>query len=157
MILLKILKGKASLKPTNLFFIELLIVLLFFGFSVAVILKIFASADYKQDYSTLTQKTVLCAESVAEAFSVSGNLSETVSLVFGIESEVYDGVFCINLDDTMKPSSEGKVELLLFEKVDETPAGNLSELSIGFTKNGKEIYSLECYAYTSFNGGDGDE
>lgn len=157
MILLKILKGKGTLKPANLFFIELLIVLLFFSFSVAVILKIFAAADYKQNYSTLTEKAVICAESIAESFSVSGNLSDTIALVFDTEAEVIDGVCRISLDDDLKPSSDGDMELVLFETVNETAAGILSELDMGFAKNGNEIYSLECFAYTSLNGGDGDE
>ncbi|MBQ8841677.1 MAG: hypothetical protein IJZ65_03485 [Ruminiclostridium sp.] len=157
MILLKILKGKAELKQANLFFIELLVVLLFFSFSIAVILKIFAVADYKQNASTLTEKSIICAQSIAEVFSVNGDIADTSAFVFGEEAEVTDGVCRIMLDDDMKPSADGKNELIMTEKHDETSAGVLSSLNIAFSRNESEIYALECYAYISSDGGAADE
>lgn len=155
MILEKI-KGKAYIKPANLFFIELLIVLVFFGFSSAVILHIFASADSRQKNGDLTEKTLICAQSVAEAFSVSGSLSETVNTVFG-GGISYAGNAVLALDEDMKAVDGGAVILELTERNDSNEAGRLSYLDMKFIKGEKEIYSLTCSAYTPETGGEADE
>ncbi len=156
MIILEKIKGKAYIKPANLFFIELLIVLVFFGFSSAVILQLFASADNRQRNSDLTEKTLICAQSVAEAFSVSGSLSDTVKLVFG-EDNSYTGNAVLTLDDDMKAVDSGAIILELTERNDSNEAGRLSYLDMKFIKNEKEVYTLSCSAYIPVNGGEADE
>ena len=140
------IKGKAHIGSANLFFIELVIVLLFFSFSSAVILRIFAAADHKQEMSDLTESTVICAQSMAEAFSVSGSLSETAELVFGIENE-FGSNGEIKLSKSLEHSENGAVTLFLSQENNETDAGRLSYLTMKFVYDGDEIYSLKCAAY----------
>lgn len=155
MIRLERIKSKAHIRPANLFFIELLIVLLFFSFSVAVILQIFASADHKQELSDLTEGSVICAQSAAEAFSVSGDLSETAELVFGVDEDLGSSAVII-LGDDFKISDDGRITLNLKQRDEESTAGRLSYLDISFTVGETELYSLSCAAYIPHNGGDGN-
>ena len=150
-ILLKV-KSKAHLKPANLFFIELIIVLLFFSFSAAVILQIFAAADHKQELSDLTEKSVICAQSVAEAFSVKGDLAESTLFVFG-ESLNGDTSGKITLNDDFMPSDNGRITLSLKQTGNETAAGTLLYLDMTFMLDNTELYALTCAAYTPKGGG----
>ncbi len=150
------IKGKTSLKPANLFFIELLIVLVFFSFSIAVILRIFAAADHKQKISELTEKSVICAQSVAEAFSVCGELSEAAKLVFGTEDDFGSSARLL-LNDNMKVEEGGGVTLVLRQNDEKTEAGKLSYLDMDFSVCGENIYTVICTAYTPYNGGDSNE
>ncbi len=131
--------------------------LLFFSFSAAVILQMFAAADHKRDISTLAQKSVICAQSAAEAFSVSGSLSETVMLVFGTEAEKREGYSFIMLNEDFKSSENGIIELRITENAEETDAGQLKRLDMAFLYGGSELYALECFSYIPEKGGCTDE
>ncbi len=155
-IFLNKIKGKAKIGSANLFFIELVIVLLFFSFSAAVILRIFAAADHKQEQSDLTESTLICAQSVAEAFSVSGSVSQTAQLVFGIENDFSDTAE-IRLNNNLQPYKNGDISLFLSKESSETSAGNLSYLTMKFVDGDTEIYSLKCASYTPFKEVETDE
>ena len=155
MIVLEKMKRKAQLRPANLFFVELMCVLLFFGVSAAVILQVFAAADNKQKLGTLTEKSMICAQSVAECYSVTGDVGETVQLVFGEDAgSVEDNTLTLMLNSEFKPASDGVVMLKLSE-ISETisTAGRLSRLQIDFTTGETTLFSLCCSAYIPQTGG----
>lgn len=144
---------KAALRPANLFFVELIIVLLFFSFSTAVILQVFAAADERQKVSNITERAIICAQSMAEAYSVTGDIGEAIALTFGEEhrSAVADGELL--LDSGFRPSDDGIVEFTFYEMGQTSDAGRLSQLKMSFNLVGeKELYASSCYAYIS-NGG----
>ncbi len=153
MIFLSKIKNKANVRPANLFFLELIIVLLFFSFSAAVILRIFAAADSRQKMSDITEKSVICSQSIAEAFSVSGNLSDTLSIVFDT-NDSYVGNAEIMLDNDFEIDDNGRIKLLLSQRDEPTAAGVLSHLEMSFSLEDKEIFYLECSAYIPENGGE---
>lgn len=141
------------MKPANLFFIELLAVLLFFSFSSAVILRIFAAADHRQELSDLTEKAVICAQSVAEAFSVSGSLSESASRVFGTDED-YGNEAVIALDDNFMPSENGVISVKLVQSDESASAGVLSHLDIYFNLDNNEyVHYVNCASYSPCTGG----
>ncbi len=145
---------KAALRPANLFFVELLIVLLFFSLSAAIILRVFAAADYKQTLGELTEKSILYAQSVAECYSVTADMSATVDLVFGTSADITDGAAVLTLDDGFNASADGKVTLTLSEISREvTAAGCFTRLSIEFSLGEDELYALICSAYAPLTGG----
>lgn len=157
MISLDTVNKKAALRPANLFFVELIIVLLFFSFSTAVILQVFAAADKRQKVSTVTENAIICAQSMSEVYSVTGSMEEAIALTFGEEyrSVASDGELL--LDSSFKPTGDGIVELTFYEMGQTTEAGRLSQLKVSFNLIGeKELYSASCYAYIS-NGGEADE
>lgn len=137
-----ILKGERSRKPTNLFFIEIIIALLFFSISGAVIMKVFATADNKAHKSALLENVVIAAQSVAELYSVSGDACAAVAEAVGFKGEDLSSV----------PIEDGRVIMSVSERHEPSAAGELRRLSMVFLRDGAEIYSLDCAAYVS--GGD---
>lgn len=158
MSILEKMKNKARLQSANLFFVELMCVLLFFAISAAVILQVFVAADNKQKLGSLTEKAMICAQSVAESYSVSGNISETVKLVFGEETDIAAKAATFVLDKDMAVSEDGIVTLRLSE-FSETAgeAGRLSRLQMDFTVGDTALFSLCCCAYIPEMGGAADE
>lgn len=134
---LKALSG-GKRRPLNLFFAEMIIALLFFSISGAVILKVFSSADMKSRESARLERVIVFAQSFAEAYSESGSVGESARLVLGEYSAGEDG---------MVPLEGGSVNMRTSEKRTATGAGELSELTMTFTADGEEIYSLTCSAY----------
>ena len=143
------------MKPANLFFIELIIALLFFALSAVAILQVFSAADTRQRTSTLTERSVICAQSIAEAFSVSGNIGFALSEVFG--EGVQLDCEALMLDDEMRPSADGIVMLTTDVQQESSAAGTLKRLSICFSSNGEQLFALSCAAYIPDNGGAADE
>ena len=145
------------MKPANLFFIELIVVLLFFSFSSAVILGIFAAADHRQKHSDLTEKALICSQSLSEAFSVKGDFTEAAAIVFG-EGAFDENSAEISLDSDMKPCEDGDVALFMQESHEETKAGRLSSLTFEFrTEDGLLFDPITCEAYFPNKGGAADE
>lgn len=153
MIHLKIKVNSGEKQTVNLFFVELIISLLFFSFSGAVVLRVFAYADSRARLGQVLEKASLCAQSAAEAYSVSGSRNDAFSAVFGEDNERPEsGV--ILLDSGCRPSESGSVELSYSEEVTEYKAGELRVLSLSFRSAGEEIYALECSAYIPAGGAD---
>lgn len=159
MIFLDKIKSGTGIRPANLFFIELIIVLLFFSFSAAVILQIFAAADERQDNSDVVEKAVICSQSLAEAFSVTGNFAEASSIVFGEGMGKFDENWAeIRLDSGMKPNDNGEVILYMNQLSQKSEAGVLERLSFEFrTTEGQLIPQIICEAYFPDEGGAADE
>ena len=130
-------------KPVNLFFIEIIIALLFFSISGAVIMKVFAVADAKSRRSALLEEVMVVAQSIAESYSCSGDVNAAVRDAAGITA--YEDLSAVPLD-------RGTVIMSVRESRESSGAGELCGLSIEFTMEGSEIYSLICSAY--FPGGE---
>lgn len=154
MIVLERMKKKALLRPANLFFVELMCVLLFFSISAAIILQVFAAADNKQKLGSLTEKAMICAQSLAETYSVTGNLSETVKIVFGEETDCSEKDITLALDKELNISDTAVVTLKLSEVSEAlTEAGRLSRLQMDFTAGETTLFSLCSSAYIPETGG----
>lgn len=130
-------------KSNNLLFAEMTLALLFFVISFAVIIRVFAAADGLERKSRRRVNAALCAQSIAEAYSVSGDTGTALRLVFG-ENIAGDSV---SLDSDMLPEQDGEITLTLSEEREDSAAGTYSTLSIRFEYSGEAIYALECGAY----------
>ncbi len=137
---------KADRKPVNLFFIEIIISLLVFSVSGAVILKVFATADAKSRKSAMLESVVVAAQSIAEVYSMHGDVLEAVKAV-GVADSDLDDLSAIYLNDS-------GVTLELSEERTSLAAGEMRELFMRFTLNGEELYSLDCSTYVSEGGSD---
>ena len=133
-------------RPLNLFFIEIIIALLFFSISGAVIMKVFAVADAKARKSAMLEEVMVVAQSIAEIYSSNGDAAAAVREAAG--TAVYEDLSAVPLDG-------GRVILSVLENREAFEAGELCALSIVFTMEGSEIYSLNCSAY--FPGGVNNE
>lgn len=130
----------------------MVIALLFFVVSFAVIIRIFAAADGIERQERRRERAELVAQSVAEAYSVSVDAGKAVELVLGISAEFSGGTAEIWLDDEMKASEQPEVMLTLTETQKHYGAGVYSRLVIDFTTDGEKLYSLECAAYAPQGG-----
>ncbi len=143
-------RKKAEIRPQNLFFIELIISLLFFSLSSAVIVQVFAAAHNKQQKSALVERAVMCGQSLAEAYSVSGSVEFAVQQVFG-EVTLADG--SLLLDDEFNVAENGVVGLTLTEERVISAAGTLKLLDLSFSADETEFFSLRSAAYRPNEGG----
>lgn len=153
------LKGFNTIKkrlPFNLFFIELLIVLMFFSVSGAVIMNLFASADIVSRKNRTAEQLMLRVQSVSEMYAAKGDMYEAADAVFGrgacvectktvepddieaedAETKVLNGLSVIydeNLMPLVTPEGRrdyGVIELIMFESRDKMPGGDLRKLEI---------------------------
>ena len=130
-------------KSNILLFAEMTIALLFFVISFAVMIRVFAAADGLERRAQRREKAVLCAQSIAEAYSVSGDTGTALRLVFGEDMPQGD----ILLNSELVPEDNGEITLTLSEEKEDTAAGTYSTLSIRFGYSGEELFSLDCGAY----------
>lgn len=144
-------------RPINLFFTELIIALLFFSISGAVILKVFAAADKRSRLNAEKENAMICAQSVAEVYSESGNADEALKTVFSENPKLDEnnGIYTMMLDSYCRPAADGKIGMTASEEREKTASGELSRLTISFASDEEELYSLVCSAYIP-EGGDAD-
>lgn len=140
------MKYSVKRRPLNLFFIEIIIALLFFSISGAVIMKVFAVADGKTRKSALLEEVVITAQSIAELYCCGNDAKTAVRQALGDD---HVG------DLSAVPVEDGKVILSVSERRESADAGEMRRLSMTFTLDGSEIYSLECSKYVPGGGGNG--
>lgn len=142
-------------RSVNLFFTELIIALLFFSISGAVILQVFAAADKKARLSAEKENAMICAQSIAEVYSESGSVEDSLKTVFStdVQYDESNGKYSMKLDDKCRPSIDGKIDVKLTETRETTLSGELSRLSVSFLSAEEELYSLDCSAYIPSGGG----
>lgn len=140
--------------PINLFFTELIIALLFFIISGAVILNVFASADRRSRMNAEKENAIICAQSIAETYSETGDPNEALKTVFSQSPEFDEsnGVYTIRLDSYCRPSANGKISMSATEKREETVSGVMSSLTISLATDEDELFSLVCSAYRPYGG-----
>lgn len=150
---------KVNRKPNNLLYVEMIIALLFFVISFAVIIRVFASADGLERRSRQRQSAALCAQSIAEAYSVTADVQKSVNLALGADMRDFSGNAEVGLDSGFYPVSstdQAEIILLLSETEEKTGAGVYSELTVEFYDSlGEErtpVYSLKCGSYAPEGG-----
>ncbi len=140
-------------KVDKLFLIEMVMSVLFFSVSSALIVRTFASASEKMRENDLKNCMTMCAQNCAEVYSVSGSIDDVVVGVFGDEA-VGKNEFL--LDEQCRYDSSGDIILSLKEtQRQEDEAGCLSIMTITFSsdKGADTLYCLECSAYVPTKGG----
>lgn len=138
------LKHNVERRPINLFFAEIIIALLFFSISGAVILRVFAAADEKSRKSARLENVIIYAQSLAELYSETGDIEKCAGIVWeraDIRESTPEHV-SIYLPDE-------KTTFDAYEQSKRTDAGELSTLKMVFTAEDSEIYTLTCTAYIS--------
>ena len=145
-------------RPINLFFTELIIALLFFSISGAVILNVFVTADKRSRSNAEKENAMICAQSIAEVYSETGNADEALKTVFSQLPEFDEniGAYTMRLDSYCRPAADGKMIMSAEEKREKTASGVLSDLTVSFSNGEEELFLLVCSAYIP-DGGEADE
>lgn len=131
-------------RPINVFFVEVIIALLFFSISGAVILKIFAVADHRSRKSASLEKVILTAQSISEVYSSTGDLKKSMETVFGGSYNTYDTIL---LNSDCQLDDNGKITLVTAQSRTELKGGVISRLTLVFSSENTELYSVSCAAY----------
>ncbi len=152
----------------NLFFVELLIVLLFLSIGGAVVLNMFVTADRKAVKSARYEQALTDVQSFSEVYALTGDIDASADKVYGVGAATVgaDGSRTIVLDEDSKPlvtpegrEAYGRVTVQLFETAEETVCGRYSEAEILVFETGNTADMLieqKCSAYIpSFAAGNG--
>ncbi len=138
--------NKKETRPAGLFFAEMVISLLFFSISGAVILRVFAAADVKSRESALTEKAALIAQSCAEAYSAGANAETALSLAAGEDClDLGGGNYTIEFSEN--DSDLSGVTLTAAETRTEYSAGTLLNMTLVFSTSETEFFRLSCGTY----------
>lgn len=137
----------------NLFFMEMIIVLLFFGIASAVILNAFAASDRLSRESGRLERMSFCAQSAAEIFSETGSLPQTLEKLFGsnsydIRGDEYASQVRLPLTEECAYSPENAELYMIMAVESEEPEG-LFKMYIVFTdgSDGEVLYEITAGAY----------
>ena len=153
------IKPRAKAVRFNLFFLEMIIVLLFFSIAAAVILNSFSVSNGLAQKSRRTEAMAFCAQSAAEIFSETGDLSQTVEELFGngsaeiLSADLDDGSYIseatIPLTESCEYSPQDpEIYIILTETAEQSNGGALKTLSIRFENTDKEeLYKITSGAY----------
>ena len=127
----------------NLFFVEMIIVLLFFSIAAAVVLRSFAGSYKLAKESRETEKMAFLSQSAAEIYSETASLSETAEMLlsdrsFKAQQELSKVTFPM----------DGGITVTLSESSEEYDGGTLKTLKIVFQSgSGEVLYETESGAY----------
>lgn len=137
-------------RPANVFFVEVIISLLFFSISGAVILQVFAAAEHRSRKSAELGKVILTAQSIAEIYSSTGDLQKSMETVFGEGYNTYDSLV---LNSECEIDDNGSINLVTAESRTNLSGGDISRLTLVFSTENTELYSISCAAYIPKGGG----
>lgn len=155
------MKMKSPTKPQrkavrfNLFFLEMIIVLMFFSIAAAVILRSFTASDNLARSSRRLENMAFCAQSAAEIYSQTGSIGDTAERLFG------DNIHAVGGSDgrisqltlPMTSGCEYSVQdpelfMKMSESSEEYAGGILKTLNIAFAdEDGKILYEITAGAY----------
>lgn len=157
MSLLKTVNKRES-RPASLFFAEMVISLLFFSISGAVILRVFAAADMRSRESLLTEKAAVIAQSFAEIYSVKKDAKTALEQAAGEQCEdMGGGRYTVSFTDGDDALSG--VTLYADETRTEFPAGTMLDMTLVFSALEEDgdngFFTLSCGTYLP--GGAGNE
>ena len=82
----KQIKSSPKRSNSHLFFVEMIIVLLFFVIACAVVMNMFVHSDKLSRESERLEKMTFYSQSAAEIYSETGSAAKITEMLFGISS-----------------------------------------------------------------------
>lgn len=146
------IKAVSAKSRLNLFLLEMIIVLLFFSIASAVILKAFVTADRISAENIRLEKMSFCAQSAAECFTATADISKTAEMLFGVDLSDSENTTRIDipLDDNCEYAYMKEASISMTMQIVNTDYdGRLQMLRIFFSDNDKNLlYEINTAAYT---------
>jgi len=143
-----------QVSKVNPFFVEIILVILFFAISVAVTLQLFVAAHGKAQQSTELNAAVMKAQTVAE--NLEGVKSQDQLLLILPSSTKTDGksgetVYTVSYDKDWKETSQPPCYLVevSLKQADETSGTNLQAEIVVNKVSGKNSDNKKIYALTT--------
>ena len=136
----------------NTFFIEMIIVILFFSIASTIVVEVFAKTNYDIKVNKIKSKCITKSNAIGDLYSSNMDVAKTLVRIFGDDCEIFmDGNdnYILNLDDNLLANGESDVVYKICEARKQTKAGYMGELKISCIYNNEVIYESECGAYIS--------
>lgn len=148
------LKGRLQVRHMNSFFQEIVIVILFFSLSCAIIIQVFAKSFLLNQDSDKRNLGLLTVSSFCETFSIVGDLEETIDFVFGSSAVLFieEDKATIPMNDKFEVSEDGAISFEVFTRSTKTPSGEMLYADVSITENGERLFALTTSSYQT-NGG----
>ena len=139
----KQIKSSPKRSNSHLFFVEMIIVLLFFVIACAVVMNMFVHSDKLSRESERLEKMTFYSQSAAEIYSETGSTAKITEMLFGISSEENKPV-CLKLDNDFSVSEEGTLTLQLIPE-DKGDREKFTAIEIRFSDNKDTLlYSVKA-------------
>ena len=139
----KLIKTSPKRNGSYLFFVEMIIVLLFFVISCAVVMNMFVHSDKLSRESERLEKMTFYSQSAAEIYSETGSTAKIAEMLFGVSSD-NNGAVSLSLDNGFDVAEKGSLilELIPEEKGDRE---NFTAIEIRFSDDtGAVLYSVKA-------------
>lgn len=131
------------------FFVEIIIVILFFSLATVIISKMFVSSAYTNKINKMRTMSINNANSILEVYKITDNIDECLTLVLdGKYQHSEDGKSCIiKLDEHMKYDEQGDIKLVILEEIEKKKAGICKIINLKYVYGNREIYVIEGKKY----------
>lgn len=131
------------------FFVEIIIVILFFSLASIILSKIFVSSAYNNKINRLQTMSINSASSILEVYKSVNNLEDCLNEVLGSACNYEKDKNCYNiiLNEDMNYDKNGTIYLYIKEDIKKAKAGINKTLNIKYIYNNREIYVIEGKKY----------
>ena len=131
------------------FFVEIIIVILFFSLATVIISKMFVSSSYNNRINRLRTRSINNASSIIEVYKIADSMDDCLKKAIDVECKYQkqDNIYKINLNEHMKHEEYGNIKLYIQEQADMTKAGVNKTINMKYIYNNREIYVIEGKKY----------
>ncbi len=146
-----VFNSKPSFRHLNSFFVEIILVVLFFAFSCAILIKVFANSYVQNKNADNINMAVITAQSFDNMFSSNGDLTKTVESMYGKSAAecVNNDYVVLFLDSQGKYSGQSgvfKIVISCNEDVN-NKAGVIKSADISVLSDDGELVRLTSSVY----------
>lgn len=133
----------------NNFFIEIIIVILFFAIAATIIVRIFATSISNNDFNDVCSKAIINSGSIIDVYKSGASIDESIKMIindkykFNKSNNSYE----VNIDKNMKYSKKGKIKVIIEEDKELTKAGQCKTIKLKYVYRNREIYTIEGKKY----------
>lgn len=141
--MIKEIKSSPKRSNSHLFFVEMIIVLLFFVIACGVVMNVFVHSDKLSRESERLEKMTFCSQSAAEIYSETGSTAKITEMLFGISTEDNKAVR-LKLGNDFSVSENSTLILELIPE-DNSDREKFTAIEIRFSDNeGRVLYSVKA-------------
>lgn len=141
---------KFSKPRINTFFIEIIVVILFFSLASTIIVHVFAQTNYDICLNKVKSKAIINSRCLSDMYSTNQDISQTLVRVFGDKCNIYtdnNGQYIVELDYELKQTDNTNVVLIVAEEKTETESGIYGEIKLEYEYLDKVVYETSAASY----------
>lgn len=144
------MKEKTSVKHLNSFFVEIILVVLFFSIACAILVQVFGKAYSNHNDANYINSATIKGQSISETFASNGSVEKSISKVFGSDFpvDISDNTYTLNFDDDWKNTSKNIFYTIkITPSTESSSAGNLNIAKIEIYNKNELLFSTQASKY----------